>query len=831
MSSDPASQPPKCRRWGRRFAAFLLVALRHSSSWLLRLFFFSVLLSILLFAYLHVVGLPAYFTDLFLDRMAAQGYFLQIERLALEIDRGLVARNIRLFATAESPEPFLKAKALTVALNPGPLLRRRTIAPVLSIVDGSLNAKLGQARIGARHGSRAVAVDRINLRFSASEREVILREFSADFLDIHFQGRGAVYLSPTHRRAAVENPLALALQAAENSPSWVLGLVEKVNAIAFDQSPSADFTFAIYVANPQANSISFRLDNPSGGRVQGVHFDQFSVDVAWKDQQIHLPDLQIRKGPGILGLSGWYAFTNQMVSVHLLNTLPPDTFLELLSGDLRKSAESIVADYRFPLRLDLQIGPAPLPSVAEHFTGRLSFSGTQIRDVPIESLDVTLARSGPDVKIEKASVQLDSGPQASRLRIQDGQFNLDSRRFQAHIDGTINPHVIKPLLTPNMRAIVEWFGIQEPLQGDVMVGGMAGDPAIYCFGPVRATRISINGVAVDAVQGQLNITNEVMHITGATLSRPEGVARGDLHMAFSNQTLRLDVDSTLDPRATAEMIGPAVAQFMKPFRLNGPTRLQVTGLLDYCNFSLNQLQAHVEAQRFGYDRWEANTAIFDLSVLGRRLRFTNAMASAYGGQFSGTGQLYPVATDSNWRYDVDFSATNANLADLLSASFQKPAKDLRGTLDGTGRVGGYIGKGTGPLATGAGRINVRGGLLFQTKLFSGLSSILAKLIPDFTLFAQTDAGGDYTIRNSRLHSSNIQLQGTVFSVKAGGSYGFDNSLDYRVEVQLLRGGPVAALVRLATLPVTRLLEFRLTGTFEDPRWRPINLDPSELFSK
>ena len=152
-------------------------------------------------------------------------------------------------------------------------------------------------------------------------------------------------------------------------------------------------------------------------------------------------------------------------------------------------------------------------------------------------------------------------------------------------------------------------------------------------------------------------------------------------------------------------------------------------------------------------------------------------------------------------------------------------------MDGTGRVGGYIGKGTGPLATGAGRINVRGGLLFQTKLFSGLSSILAKLIPDFTLFAQTDAGGDYTIRNSRLHSSNIQLQGTVFSVKAGGSYGFDNSLDYRVEVQLLRGGPVAALVRLATLPVTRLLEFRLTGTFEDPRWRPINLDPSELFSK
>jgi hypothetical protein len=31
------------------------------------------------------------------------------------------------------------------------------------------------------------------------------------------------------------------------------------------------------------------------------------------------------------------------------------------------------------------------------------------------------------------------------------------------------------------------------------------------------------------------------------------------------------------------------------------------------------------------------------------------------------------------------------------------------------------------------------------------------------------------------------------------------------------------------MPVTRLLEFRLTGTFENPRWRPINLNPAELF--
>lgn len=829
VNSVQAHAPTQCRPWGRRFAAFLLLAIRHSSGWMLRIVFILLIVLFVLFAYLHLVGLPAYFTDVFIDRMAAQGYFLQVERLALEIDRGLVARNVRLYATADAPVPFLEAEALTVAISPASLLRRREVIPVLSIVNGSVRADLGQGQFGVRRGSRAVAIERINLRFSASKSEVLLREFSADFLNIHFQGRGAVYLAP---RAApmAGNPLATALRIIETAPDGVVRAVEQVNGIAFGESPAADFTFAIYAGHPEANSISFHLDNPAGGIVRGVSFDRFHVEVAWKDQQIRLADAQIHKGNGWLGLSGWYALTNRMVSIHLLNTLPPGTFLDLLPDDIRQQAATVVADYRFPLRLELQIGPAPLATAAEHFSGSLSFSKANIREVPVGSLDAAFSRAGPAVRIDKASIQLDSEPVASRLKIQNAAYDLGTRQFQAQVAGTINPHVLKPLLTPNFRNIVDWFGIREPISGDVVVCGTAGDPAISCSGPVQATNFTIQGVAVQSMQGHLDITNEVMHITGTTLVRPEGIARGEVHMAFSNQTLRLDVDSTLDARATAEMIGPAVAQFMRPFRLNGPTRLQAEGLLDYCNFSLNRLNAHVEAQRFGYDRWEADTAVFDLSVLGRRLRFTNAVATAYGGQFTGTGQLYPVANDSDWRYEVDFATTNANLADLLSASIGEPAGELRGALDGAAKIGGYIGRGSGPLATGSGQAHIRGGLLFQTKLFSGLSAILSKLIPDFTLFAQTDAGGNFTIGNSRIKSRDLELQGTVFGVKGSGDYSFAGDLDYRVEVQLLRSGPVAAIVRLATLPVTRLLEFRLTGTFEDPRWRPLNLNPAELFS-
>jgi hypothetical protein len=706
VNAAPGHAPPACRPWGRRFAAFLLIALRHSSTWILRIVFSLLILLLVLFAYLHLVGLPAYLADVFLDRMAGRGYHLQIERLTLEIDRGLVASNVRMYATAQAAEPFMTAQALTVALNPVALLRERKATPVLSITDGMLRAQLGQGRFGAREGSRTIVAEKINLRFSATGREVRLREFEARFLGIQFRGRGAAYGSAesadADRGAAEANPLATALRAIEEAPDGVLRLVEHVNALTFGAPPLAEFTFALYLAHPEANTVSFRIESPAGGNIRNIEFDGFRLDMAWNHQRLDVPDLQLHKGKGTLGVSGWLDTSNQTVSLHLVNTLPLGDFLEVLPAELRTPISGAIEDPFFPLRVDLHVGPAPWASAAESLSGRLVASRLRAREVPIEHLDVTIARQGDVIRVDQAELQLDTGPLASRLTVRNGEFLLASRQFQGRVAGTINPHVIKPWLSPNFRTIVDWFGFHEPLAGDVMVGGTVGNPAIYCYGPVQATNFTIYGVAVQSMQGDLNITNEVMHLTGATLVRPEGVARGDVHMAFSNQTLRLDVDSLLDPRdhpaartGRGRVHGAVPAQRTRPHPGRRPA-----GLLQFLPEPAPGPRG--EAQRFGYDRWEADSAIFDLNVAGRRLYFTNATATAYGGTFAGHGTLYPVGNDANWRYEVDVQAAEVRLDDLLAASFEKPMDELRGTLDGAGKIGGYVGIGTGPSVTGSG---------------------------------------------------------------------------------------------------------------------------------
>ena len=117
------SAPPVSR--GHRAISRFFAGLRHICGWTLRALFLLFLGSLVVFAYLHLVGLPSYCADALLNRLAAQGYFLQIERLTLEIDRGLVAKNVRLFLTTDAPRPFLESAELSVALNPIPLLFRQ----------------------------------------------------------------------------------------------------------------------------------------------------------------------------------------------------------------------------------------------------------------------------------------------------------------------------------------------------------------------------------------------------------------------------------------------------------------------------------------------------------------------------------------------------------------------------------------------------------------------------------------------------------------------------------------------------------------------------------
>jgi hypothetical protein len=119
-------------------------------------------------------------------------------------------------------------------------------------------------------------------------------------------------------------------------------------------------------------------------------------------------------------------------------------------------------------------------------------------------------------------------------------------------------------------------------------------------------------------------------------------------------------------------------------------------------------------------------------------------------------------------------------------------------------------------------------MLWEVPLFGGLSKILRQIVPRLGFTSQTDFKASYVIRDSKVHSEDILMEGPVLNIKASGDYYFNENLDYDVSVQILGDKSLfEEAVQVVLFPINRMLRFHLGGTVTEPEWEPRNW-PTEL---
>lgn len=129
---------------------------------------------------------------------------------------------------------------------------------------------------------------------------------------------------------------------------------------------------------------------------------------------------------------------------------------------------------------------------------------------------------------------------------------------------------------------------------------------------------------------------------------------------------------------------------------------------------------------------------------------------------------------------------------------------------------------------GHGSVEVEKGLLSQMKLFMGLTEHLAKHVPGVASVVNQSSGRcDFTITNGVFASENISIGGNLFTLAMHGKYDIVNDkLDFRVRVKLMKDENLLGkfLIRPVTWTFSKLLmEFRLVGTADKPRWEYISV--------
>ena len=128
---------------------------------------------------------------------------------------------------------------------------------------------------------------------------------------------------------------------------------------------------------------------------------------------------------------------------------------------------------------------------------------------------------------------------------------------------------------------------------------------------------------------------------------------------------------------------------------------------------------------------------------------------------------------------------------------------------------------------GSGHMEIRNGQIMRMKGFKGLLKLLAEKVPGISNFTDsTQASCDYVIENGVLKTDNIYIEGAVFSIKMYGKFDAPNDkLDFVVRVQFTkRDSFMGKILHPLAWPFTKLLlEFKLTGSPQDPQWHYISV--------
>ena len=131
------------------------------------------------------------------------------------------------------------------------------------------------------------------------------------------------------------------------------------------------------------------------------------------------------------------------------------------------------------------------------------------------------------------------------------------------------------------------------------------------------------------------------------------------------------------------------------------------------------------------------------------------------------------------------------------------------------------------LLNGYGHVEIHNGQLMRMKGFRGLLNAMPSIAPAISWFTDTtQATCDYVIENGIIKTDNAYIEGSTFSIKMYGQTDtLSGAMDYTVRVQFTKKDSIVGKVlHPLAWPFTKLLlEFRLTGTAEEPKWDYISV--------
>ena len=461
--------------------------------------------------------------------------------------------------------------------------------------------------------------------------------------------------------------------------------------------------------------------------------------------------------------------------------------------------------------------------------GSLELGRATVREVPLDGARALFLFTNSTLTVPELRVTRPEGGIVAEL-----QLDHRSGDFLARVnDCRIDPRAVRPLLDKDGREGLDDFVFKElpSLRAEVR-GNLQKLEHIGVTAQVSASNVTYRGQSVRWVESGLTYTNEFLSFIQPRVLRDAGEhAEGDgVGIDLRRHRLYLtNATGRVTPMDLARVINDDVERVLAPFRFDHPPEARAHGVICLRKREHNNdVTFEVNGGTFHWLQFNLESARGTVHWLGDAVLITNLVGRWKGGDTTGWAALNfpPGAPD-----------TMAFFMKLEGADLHQVMLDLQPGK--TNRLeGGWSGELTITHAQlddwkswqGFGHSSLTNGLIWDIPLFGVASQFLNAIpTPGMKLgnSRAKEAHMDFLITNSVIISENLEIRTGITRLRYEGSVDFEHRVDGRMEAELLRNIPgVGWLVSKVLFPVSKLFEYRITGTLDDPKTRPTYVLPS-----
>jgi hypothetical protein len=400
--------------------------------------------------------------------------------------------------------------------------------------------------------------------------------------------------------------------------------------------------------------------------------------------------------------------------------------------------------------------------------------------------------------------------------------NESTKSYLFVVDSTIDPRVLHSLLDPSVQRILDDFTITTPPHVHAEISGRWHDPKGTSLRATCAiTNAGFRAQPVLSARGLLTLTNQVLSIMDPEVMRTEGTGRAD-SVVIDVPRMKLFINNAsgmLDPTAVTKAIGVSVARTMEPYRFISAPQAQAHGVVDLDDEMRTDLRFVVAGGPFEWRAFHFQQISGVVHWAGTTLTLSNIMGSLHGGQMEGSAK-FDFTAEKGANFAFRTLAHQINLHSL-AADLGNPSNKVEGTVGGLLVV---TNANSEDLQSwfGYGNMSLRDGLIWDVPVFGLFSPILNSIIMGAGNSRARDASATFVITNSVIFTSDLLIYASGTRLHYDGTVDFDARINGRMEAELFRDMPgLGQVVSKVFWPVTKLFEYKVSGTFGKPKSEPV----------